>query len=260
MRTASFLFIVIVLATGCYASRDETTALRKEVAQVRQQINEDMRRAQEERRKLEELIEKATKLLARNSADIGAQVERMQQKLDRTSGRTDEQQRNIDELRQNQAKLEVKLEGLSRSDAQSANAQMPEDKEQLYSLAISKFNANDFSESRRLLRNFISRFAQDQRLPQAQLYLGDSYFSEQKFAPAIVEYKIILEQYQQSTQVPDALYKIGMAFYQLKYCNDAQLFFGQLLKKHKNYVYATRAEKALLAIKQNRNNYSFCRP
>ena len=34
----------------------------------------------------------------------------------------------------------------------------------------------------------------------------------------MIEYRKILEKYKNSSAVSDALYKIGMSFYQLKYC------------------------------------------
>jgi TolA-binding protein len=122
-------------------------------------------------------MEQATVLLTRNSADVGAQVDRLQ------------------------AKVDVKLEKLSGESPQNKEAPVPDNKDELFQQASTKLAAGDHQEARRLLRAFISRFASDPRMDRAQLMLGDSYFSEQKFAPAIVEYKKIVEQYGQSAIV-----------------------------------------------------------
>ena len=124
---------------------------------------------------------------------------------------------------------------------------------------MGKLSAGDHPEARRLLRHFRSSYPKDPRVDQAQLMLGNSWYAEQKFAPAIVEYKKIVEQHKKSKVYPDALYKIGMAFYQLKFCSDAKLFLSQLVKRHRRHQQAKRARKVLKLIRRYRRNRAFCR-
>ena len=184
----------------------------------------------------------------------------MQARVSEFAGRLEEQQQKIDEQTQKfddyQAKIDVKLEKL----AGDTSAPVPENKDEILAQAQSKLTAGDHQEARRLLRHFISRYPDEARVDRAQLSLGDSYFSEQKFAPAIVEYKKILEQYKKSAVVPDALAKIADAFYQLKFCSDAQLFFNQLLKRYPRHPQAAKAKKILGLIKKFRGNRTVCRP
>lgn len=261
---AALLGVVLLGLGGCWTSRSEGEALRRDVDSLKREISSDMRKAEQERVKLQRIMEQATALLTRNSADVGVQVERLQAKVDKLSGDMDERQRKLTDLAQKlseyQAKTDVKLEGLSSDSAQNKNPPISNDKDELFRNASAKLTAGDHQEARRLLRHFITRFSTDSRMDRAQLMLGDSYYAEQKFAPAIVEYKKIIEQYQQSTVVPDALAKIGMSFYQLKFCADAQLFFSQLLKKHKKHPQAATATKILKLIKRYKNNREFCRP
>jgi TolA-binding protein len=265
MNPIAALFGVALLGLGgCWTSRSEGEVLRRDVDSLKRQISADMRKAEQERVKLQRIMEQATGLLTRNNADVGVQVERLQAKVDKLSGDLDERQRKMNELAQKfadyQAKIDVKIEGLSGESAQNKNPPVPNDKEELFRNASAKLAAGDHQEARRLLRHFITRFPTDSRMDKAQLMLGDSYYAEQKFAPAIVEYKKIIEQYQQSTVVPDALAKIGMSFYQLKFCADSQLFFSQLLKKHKKHPQAATATKILQLIKRYKSNRQFCRP
>jgi TolA-binding protein len=264
MKRTALAVLCLPLLGGCWTSRADGEALRRDVDALKRQTSSDIRKAEEERVKLQRVLEQATGLLTRNSADVGVQVERLQAKVDKLSGELDERQRKVTELAQKladyQAKIDVKLEGLSRDSAQNKDPPVPADKDELYRQASAKLTAGDHQEARRLLRHFITRFPTDARMDRAQLMLGDSYYAEQKFAPAIVEYKKIIEQYQQSVVVPDALAKIGMSFYQLKFCADAQLFFSQLLKKHKKHPQAATATKILGLIKRYKNNREFCRP
>jgi TolA-binding protein len=251
-------------STGCFTSKSEGEDLRRDVEKLKQELHANMDRANQERIKLQKIMEQATALLTRNSADVGAQVDRLQAKVDALSGQNEERQKKLDDLAQKfgdfQAKVDVKLEKLSGESSQNKEAPVPGNKDELFQQASAKLAAGDHQEARRLLRAFISRFPSDPRGDRAQLVLGDSYYSEQKFAPAIVEYKKIVEQFRQSATVPDALAKIGMAFYQLKFCADAQLFFSQLLKLHKNHPQAKTAQKVLKLIQRYRRDRNVCRP
>jgi TolA-binding protein len=251
------------LLLGCF-TREEGDALKREVNELKKQTSDDRSRSEREKEQLRKVMEQATSLLTRNNADVGAQVERLTNKVAELTGQLEERQRKLDELSQKlsefQARTDVKLEGLAGQSPQNRNPPTPADKDELFKQASAKLAAGDQQEARRLLRHFIDRFPKDPRLDRAQLMLGDSYFAEQKFAPAIVEYKKIVEQYQQSAVVPDALAKIGMAFYQLKFCGDAQLFFSQLLKKYKRHPQAANASRVLGLIRRYRNNREVCRP
>jgi TolA-binding protein len=264
MTRHALLALLLVAAGGCWTSRTEGESLRRDVDNLKRELSADISKANQERAKLQRIMEQATALLTRNNADVGVQVERLQAKLDTLSGDMDERQKKVNDIAQKlseyQAKVDVKLEGLSGESSQNKNPPVPGDKDELFRNAAAKLAAGDHQEARRLLRHFITRYSTDSRMDKAQLLLGDSYYAEQKFAPAIVEYKKIIEQYQQSPMVPDALYKVGMSFYQLKFCADAQLFFSQLLKKHKRHPQAPQATKALQLIRRYKANRSFCRP
>jgi len=256
-------FLAAVLLAGCWTTKDQGDALRRDVDEFKKQLHRDINSSNQERKKLQEVMEQATVLLTRNSADVGAQVDRIQAKADRVGGQLEEQQKKLDELGQQftefKAKVEVKLEGLAGGAPPEKGGDTPTDKDELYRLAQTKLAQGDHKEARRLARHFISTFPTDGRAHTAQLMLGDSYYMEQKFAPAIVEYKEILEKHKKSPAVPDALYKIGMSFYQLKFCADAEVFLSQLIKKHRRSKYAVQSKKVLGVIRKFKRDKKVCR-
>ena len=260
MRRPPALFIAtLTLATaGCWTSKDQGESLRRDVDQLKQRLHRDIKQSKEEREKLQKVMEQATALLTRNSADVGAQVERMQARADKLDGQVEEQEKKLNDINQQLAKIDVKLDSLS-SGAQPKQPPIPTDPNALFQLSQQKLAAGEHEEARRLLRHFRSNFPTDARADTAQLMLGESYFAENKFANAIVEYRKIVEQMKKSKVYPDALYKIGMAFYQLKFCADAQIFLNQLVKRHRRYKEAARARKVLTLIKRYKRNPKFCR-
>jgi TolA-binding protein len=248
------------LGAGCF-TQSEGEALRRDLERLKRELEDKAKQAERDRAKLQKVMEQATALLTRNSADVGAQVERIQAKVDKVAGEVETRNKRVDELAQKlgelQAKVDVKLESLASG---SKPTPTPTDKDELFKQAQSKLAAGDQLEARRLAREFITRFPSDPRLDRAQMLLGDSYYTEQKFPNAIVEYRKVIEQYKHSAMLPDALAKIGMSFYQLKYCREAADFFNELLKKHKRHAQAAQAKKVLALIKRFRHNRSVCNP
>jgi TolA-binding protein len=253
---------LVLLAGSCFYTKSEGDDLKREVETLKQRLSGDMARAETERVKLQKIMEQATALLTRNSADVGAQVERIQAKSDKLTGQMEVVEVGLRELQQKisevQAKVEVKLEGIGTGSS-AKTPPTPENKDELFQLAQSKVSSGNPAEGRRLLRLFIDKNPSDPRLDRAQLLLGDSYFGEEKFAAAIVEYKKIEEQFKKSALLPDGFYKIGMSFYQLKFCNDAEIFLSRLLKQHKAHPQSPRAEKVLQLIKRYKRDPKICR-
>ena len=168
----------MLLLGGCWTTKEQGQALRKDVDKLKAELAKAQQQSKEERIKLQKVLEQATALLTHNSADVGAQVERMQAKLDRMSGTVEENKVGIKELQDKfkdwVAKMDVKVEGLSGQAAGAKNAPVPEDKDALFTMAKAKYVASDHQEARRLLRHFINRFADDKRVDQAQLMVGES--------------------------------------------------------------------------------------
>ena len=258
MRQSLPLFIAVLILSGCWTTKEQGQALQRDVEELKKRLHRDIQQSKDEREKLQKVMEQATALLTRNSADVGAQVERMQARLAKITGQVDEQEKKLDDINQQLAKMEVKLDNLA-SGAQPKQPPIPQDKDQLFRLAQQKIAAGEHDEGRRLLRHFRSNYPTDPRADDAQLMLGDSYFAEQQFPKAIVEYRKIIDAKKKTNVYPDALYKVGMALYQLKFCSDAQLFLNQLVKRYRRHKEVARARKVLRLIRQYKRNPKFCR-
>jgi TolA-binding protein len=250
--------IACLALSACFSS-DEGEALKRDVEQLKKQLHKESGRAETSRQELQKVMEQATALLTRNNADVGAQVERVQTQAAKMVGDVEELQRSFAELKQKLDQLVAKVEVATETSQGAAAAQpQPEDRNEVYRIAQQKLASGDHTEARRLLRLFVTKFADDPRAGVAQRLLGDSYYSEQKFAPAIVEYRKVLETFKSSPAVGDALYKTGMSFYQLKFCGDAESFLKQFTQKFPRHADAQNAKKLLALIKRYKKNKAFC--
>ena len=252
MRIIGLAFALTVAAAGCMTS-DEGDQLKKDIEELKKRLAQKVQQTEEEQEKLKGLIEQATALLTRNSADVGAQVERLGARVAQLSGQVEVAQKNVSDLTR-------RVEELGTKNAPTPQAAIPENKDEHYRLATSKYSSGDQNEARRLFRAYLTRHAGDARTASAQLMLGHSYYAEQKYAPAITEYRKVIEEHKKSAAYPDALYHIGMSFYQLQFCGDAQLFLNELLKRFKSHAQAGNASKLLGTIRKQRGNRQVCKP
>ncbi len=68
----------------------------------------------------------------------------------------------------------------------------------------------------------------------------------------------MLDNFPKSPVVPDAMYKNGLAFYQLKYCSDAKVYFQELLKRYPKTTWRRDATEELRKLQRDQKNKSVC--
>lgn len=271
MKRLVLSLLALALWPACYSKyegemmRKDVDALKSQVADM-QKSNVDLTKMTEEARQqvatLKGILEEATKLTTRNSADFGLQVQKLQQDLAVLTGRVDEIAHALDaqtkDLQAWRAQVEVKLETAGKGTPTVTQPNTPADKDALFTAGRDKFQSGDQEEARRLLRQFITQYPSDPRASQAQLLHGDSYFAQKKYAAAIGEFQKVVDNYPKSPQVEDALYKIGLAFYELHYCTDARTFLAETQKRFPKTHYAASIHKTLGDITKNAKNRKMC--
>ena len=69
----------------------------------------------------------------------------------------------------------------------------------------------------------------------------------------------MVDNFPKSDVVPDAMYKNGLAFYALKYCGDAKVYFQELLKRYpKTDLEEGRATEELKKLARDQKNKAVC--
>jgi TolA-binding protein len=242
-------------------SQSDGDALQRDVKRLQRELEEERARASVARGRLKEVMERATALSTRTSADVSVQVDRLQLEVNKLNGQFESMGRKIEtlenKLEQHEAKLSSAANGPS-SGGGRPTAATPADPNELFNTGNQRIAAGQHEAGRRLLRHFIARYPSDPRAARAQLMLGNSYYAQQKLAPAIQEYRKVIERHAGTSVMPETLYKIGMSFYQLKYCGDAKNFFLELTKRHGKSGYAKKARAVLKRIRRYRRNSRIC--
>jgi tol-pal system protein YbgF len=243
---------LLVPAAGCMTRADgdrlarEATdrerrlrALEEGMEQERAELRQEVERAKEKVAALGQVLEEATRVVTRNSADLGHEVEQLQGQMGQLEGALAEARHELDRVRgalvEQRAALEEKIDNFARRagiDMPLPASQIPSDPAAHLKAAREALSAGDHSRARALLREYLVRYPKDERSGQAQHLLGQSYMQQGRPATALAEYRKVLSNYRDSDAAADALFGMGEAFFALHSCTDAKNAFEALIRAH----------------------------
>ena len=142
--------------------------------------------------------------------------------------------------------------------SKSQTPPVPETADAVYAEAQKRYEAKQYLDARRLFDAFLSRYGSDSRAARAQYLIGEAYLSESKYASAIGAYRKVIDSYRKSEEVVDAMYKSGVAFFAIKYCSDARVFFQELLRIYPKTEWKKDASEQIQKINRDLKNKSVC--
>jgi len=271
MKIATALPLVALAASGCFAfvTKEEGREFKQQLEDVKGLSAKNEVKAAElakqmdtQLRRLKQVVDEATKVVTRNSADVGQTVEKLQTDLGQLQGRVDDATHAQDALTKQfqdyRASSDTKLEQLTNTMTAAKAPPLPETPDALYGDAEKKLAAAAWADARRVFEAFVNRYPQDPRAAKAQFSVGVAYDGEKRYANAIGAYTKVVDNFPKADIVPDAMYKNGMAFYQLKYCSDAKVYFQELLKRYPKTTWKNDASNQLKSLARDAKNKNVC--
>ena len=81
---------------------------------------------------------------------------------------------------------------------------------------------------------------------------------EKRYANAIGAFTKVIDNFPKSEVVPDAMMKNGLAFYALKYCSDARVYFQELLKRYPKTGWKKDANDQLKKLQKDLKDKAVC--
>lgn len=258
MKRATLLLTLLILGSACTPIWTGNK-MQKDIEQLRSEqdeLTESLRLKEAELTKmisgaradvdeLNRIIKDATELLARNSADFGAEMEIMRQELQTIRGETEQVAFKLQKVEQD---LQIFKEDVDLRFADGGGAGLPDDANELFKVSAEKVSSGDTRVARKGFEKFIKKFPKDRRVDEAVFWLGETYFKESRFPSAIFEYQKILKNYPKSDRMDDATFRIGESFASLKKCNEAKVFFETVVKDFKQSKFRSSAQQQLKSL------------
>jgi tol-pal system protein YbgF len=246
MKRLALLFLA---CSACVTTAQEGEHMRQDIAALRVDLKKEVDTANLERQKLaaeqaqkskalQEALDALNRAARKSGADLAVDLEKAQNDVTALRGQLEVLQHRleaVEKLAQDQQKqLEATNQFVVQRQKELDKAEHPTDRMGIYNLARQKLDAGQTTRARELLQDFLARFPKDELAPNAQYWLGETYYAEKRWNDAIVEFQKVLKEHKGSEKVPDALLKIGMSFQSQGDCQNAQLFFDEVVQGHRN--------------------------
>ncbi len=247
VRGGVALAAAALLLTGCATKRD-LRDLRADLQAQRAQQEEASARMQTQT--LDSLAAQGEALFQLRG-QLMTQLLSIQEQLVTIQELTGQNQRNVAALREQLESERTRLMEMPVP-GDSAGGEMlappavaagePED---LYHTGVTMLNRGSRATARRAFEEFLSRFPNHTLAADSRYWLADIMVQEDRWEEAIVAFNEIPELYPASPRVPEALYRVGVAYIQLERPNEARQYLNRVITGFPTSGSAVLAQEAL---------------
>jgi TolA-binding protein len=278
MRTArTFLVLAAALAlgsaqAGCFlwTTRDDgetfkirTKQLEDRLAKIegdsateRARLTEMIDTARTQIVELEETLSKATRVLARNSADFGAEMETLKDQLRASDGALAELQHQIESVAAQAEEANRKVVDFALAaglDLPIDTSKVPEKPKDHFDMIRVSYEAGRYGEARELAKLYLQRYPKDDAADDVQFLVARSFVAQKRWAKALGALRQFTDVYPKSELNPEVLYEMASAFFQLGDCTDARVLVDTIASKHKDSPFAAKAQTLMQEINKQKS-------
>lgn len=266
MKKLFFFIFTLIFFGGCALSRD-VASLRTDLNQLKRDVYDITALTKKE---LSASVKEETfQSLRESGAQLRSEVSGLSKDVQMLTGRFDEYKHFMDtsmkkqtaeiellklqiaeldkQVKDLQAKVFPKQDTDKTKDKTTADAKTAEIKEpgKLYESAYNAFKAKKYKESRQQFEAFLKEYPKDSLASNAQFWIAETYYAEEDYAGAVVEYDSLLKKHPNSEKAPSALLKQGYSFIEMGDKKAARGILEQLKTKYPKSKEAEQAKKKL---------------
>ncbi len=231
------LVLTAVLATAlllpsCVSSGD-VERLEDRIIDLQDEVQALKRQAssKEEVERLNNELAQKTQSILRSSADVSVKVDSIEDRIENTQGSIEQTNYRIDRIVQQIAQNEREIANLKAilrasqppgsepplQDQVVVGGRTPTsgDPIQLYQSAYRDYQRGNWDLAIEGFEDFLADNPRSDLADNAAYWIGESYYSQQKYREAITQLDKVVSNYPQSDRVPAALLKKGLAYIEL---------------------------------------------
>jgi tol-pal system protein YbgF len=259
--TAGLLLAALALCPGCFwvTTKSEGKTLRADVKNLDVRLAKQEETVDDKVKKLQEILDEATKILKRNSADLGADVQGMQNEMREMRGLLTAAKTYVDEVQADNAKMKERITALEQRlaaiETKSAAPATPDD---LWNQGKAAFESQAYNDARDKFKRLVDQYPGNDRADDAQYFRGEAYFNEKNYDRAIREYGIVWDKWPDSALSDDAMFRAGEAAQLLKHCTEARAYFGLLRQKFPSSPMKKKSEDKEKELKKGAKDPNKC--
>ncbi len=133
--------------------------------------------------------------------------------------------------------------------SQAGQAADPAAERAAYDAAFEALKNGQYAEAARRFQGFLSQYPDGEYAPNAQYWLGESYYVTQNYQIALDAFERLLSQFPSSNKVPDALLKVGYSHYELRNWTQAEDTLNRVIQAYPDSTVARLAQGRLRALR-----------
>jgi len=262
-RTALGTALLCTLG-GCFwaTTKHEGRELRKDVDRLDGEVKKQDTQVATKVAELQKVLDQATKVLQRNSANIGAEVDALERDGAELRGLVMSAKRLSDGI-QSEAKAQTeRLDALEKRIAAletKTAAPPPKSAKELFQSGKKLFDAKQYAMARSEFRQIVVHHARDPLAAEAQYYRGEASYRERDYKSAIGEFQKVFDKFPRSRRADEALFRAGESATALKWCTDARAYFGLLAQRYPKSSLLKRAKRNSAKLKKSKGNKKVCK-
>jgi len=238
------------------ALEDRLAKIEGDAAAERAKLTEMIETARAQIAELEETLSKATRVLARNSADFGAEMEALKDQLRASDGALAELKHEVETVAVQAEEANRKVVDFALAaglDLPVDASKVPEKPKDHFDAVKASFDAGRYGEARELAKLFLQRYPKDEAADDVQFLIAKSFVAQKRWAKALGALRQFTDVYPKSGLNPEVLYEMASAFFQLGDCTDARILVDSITTKHKDSPFAARSQTLLQEINKQKS-------
>jgi tol-pal system protein YbgF len=226
-----------LLAAGCVTSSD-LEKLQSQISDIQDQVAQLKRTAssKEEVQNVNAKIAEQTQTLLKSNATLVAKVSDIEDKMNNTTGASEQTNYRLDRMAQQLTQAQHDVEELkARAAAAAAAAATPAATTQpgtapvnemtvtgateadsnpmdTYQAAYRDYQKANYDLAMAGFREFVEKNPNSEYADNAAYWIGESLYSQKKYADAIQQFDSVVSKYPKSDKVPGALLKKGLSY------------------------------------------------
>jgi TolA-binding protein len=239
-KTLAPLLLLATLAPGCFwaTTKSEGEKMRKDIGSLNDRVSTKEKALDAQITQLQKVLDDATKVLKRNSADLGADVDALRAEIRTAMGLVQQVKNSIDELRaQNDAAkkaTESRLDALDQRIAQleSGKPAAGATADDLWRLGTTAFEAGRYNDAIEIYKRLTQTYPTHDKADDAVYFRGQCYVKLKDWEKSIGVFQTLLDKYPDGTLTDDGLYFAAVAAQNLKQCSEARTYLNLVRTKY----------------------------
>ncbi len=254
------------LLGGCFwaTTKSEGEALRKDVTSLQERSGTKQKELDDQIAQLKQVLEESSKLLKRNSADLGADVDQLRADVRTATGLVTAINNSINELKvaldayrkQNDARLDSLEQRLGQLESGKPSASSSPD--DLWKLGSTAFEASRYNDAIEIFKRLHQSYPTHERADDAIYFKGQAYTNLKDWEKAIGAYQQLVDKFPDGPLTDDGLYFAALAAQNLKLCSEARTYLGIIKTKHTKSNVLKQATDLDAQIKKDAKNKAKC--